>query len=191
MLDPISYRWRYDTRYYRVAMDRYYRQRPWVLHLWVQFALLWLLSIGISTALGGGIDKRSIIWWVLGGVVGVPLLVSITKQGVMLKYRLRKSFGSEASYSMTEAGVAIHGASLGGSYPWSAYSRAVRFSDGILLLRAGIMRWLPDESLSEGTATAATALVESHLPMRRLGRTGAHASAARLRPGSSSSPSKG
>jgi hypothetical protein len=152
-------------------MDRYYRQRPWLLRLWVQFALFWLLSIGISTALGGGSDKRSMIWWALGGVVGVPLLVSITKQGVMLKYRLRSSFGSEASYSMTEAGVTIHGASLNGSYPWSVYSRAVRFPDGILILRAGIMRWLPDESLSEGTATAATALVESHLPTRRFART--------------------
>lgn len=166
-LDAISYRWRYDMRYYRAVIDRYYRQRPWVLHLWVQFALLWLLLLGISTAEGWGIDKGTMVWWILGGAVSIPLLSSITKQGIVLKYRRRESFGTEASCSMTEAGVAIHQASLNGTYPWSVYSRAVRFPDGLLLLGTGSIRWLPDESLSEGTASAATTLVESHIPMRR------------------------
>lgn len=190
-MDPINYRWRYDTRYYRAVIDRYDRQRPWVLHLSVQFAVLWLLLLGISAAVNRGINIRTMIWWVLGGCVGIPLAISITKHGIMRKYRLRKSFGSEACYSMTQEGVAIHEASLNGSYPWSVYSRAIRFPDGLMLLRSGGIRWLPDESLSDGTASAATALVESHLPMRRLNRSRNQTPPAELHPGNTSSPSKG
>jgi hypothetical protein len=187
-LAAISYRWRYDSRYYRTVIDRHFRQVPWYLRLPVQYTLFWLLALALSAALADAVDRRSIIWWVLGGAVGIPALVAITKQGIMVKYRLRRSFGSEANYSMTEAGITIHEASLNGTYPWSVYSKAVRFQDGLPLIVAGGIRWLPDQSITNGTPDAATSLVGSHLPLRRLDLAGGPAPPARLHPTDAVSP---
>ena len=63
--------------------------------------------------------------------------------------------------------VVITGAGAG-RFPWTVYNRAVHFSDGILLIRKGGIRWLPDAALTEGTAGDAIAIVRSHLPVREL-----------------------
>jgi hypothetical protein len=55
-----------------------------------------------------------------------------------------------------------------GRFPWTVYDRAVHFSDGILLIRKGGIRWLPDAALTEGTAGDAIAIVRTHLPVREL-----------------------
>jgi hypothetical protein len=54
-------------------------------------------------------------------------------------------------------------------YRWRydvTYARAVRFPDGILLLRKGAIRWLPDRSLETGSVDEAMTLVRSKLPLR-------------------------
>jgi hypothetical protein len=66
----------------------------------------------------------------------------------------------------TEVQISGHGA---GRFPWSVYDRAVSFSDGLLLVRKGGIRWLPHEALKEGSPAEALALVQSRLPVRVLG----------------------
>lgn len=178
---PISYRWRYDSRYYRAVINRYYRQVPWYLRLPIQYTMFWLVAL-VGAAVAGAVDVHTIIWWVLGGAIGIPALVAVTERGIRIKYRLRRSFGSEANYSMTEAGITINEVSLNGTYPWSVYSKAVRFQDGLLVTVAGGIRWLPDEGLMNGTPDAATSLVASHLPLRRLDLTRALGGHARSSP---------
>jgi hypothetical protein len=128
-----------------------------------------MMGIGTYSVMAHAALRDFAGWALAIGAIGIPALVVLTKRAILLKYRLRPSFGSEASYSMSDAGVTIQAKSLHGTFPWSEYSRAVRFSDGMLLLRKGAMRWLPDNALQRGTMEEAIALVRSHLPMRFLG----------------------
>ncbi len=70
---------------------------------------------------------------------------------------------------MAETGITITGIGQG-SFAWSVYSRAVRFPDGVLLVRKGAARWLPDSALKSGTVEEAMALVSSKLPTRTINR---------------------
>ncbi len=163
----IDYRWRYDAGYYAAVVDRYYRQLPFVLHLPSQFTLLWLLGVLLFSWVTGESIKEFAGWALLIGAVAIPSLVVLTKLGIRLKYRLRarSGFGTETSYSMAETGVTITGTGQG-TFAWSVYSRAIRFSDGLLLMRKGAVRWLPDTALESGSVVEATSLVSSRLPMR-------------------------
>ena len=162
----IMYRWRYDAAYYRTVIDRYYRQLPFVLHLPTQFTLLWVLIVAVSWNITDTTLTEFILWALPMGAIGVPGLVILTKKAIFLKYRARASFGSEACYSLSDSGGQIQQQSGASEFPWSTYARAVRFSDGILLLRRGAIRWLPDQSLESGSIDEVLALVQSKLPMR-------------------------
>lgn len=164
----VHYHWSYDAAYYSTVVDRYYKQLPFILHLPIQYTLLWL---GITVPLLIRIGTPTLVfvgWALLIGAIGIPGLVVLTKHGIKLKFRLRSSFGTDVDFFTSEAGIMIHQKSLNGAYPWTTYSRAVRFSDGILLLKPGAIRWLPDSALRRGTADEAVTLVRSHLPTRLL-----------------------
>ena len=163
------YRWRYDATYYRAVTDRYYQQQPFVLHLPTQFTLLWLLLVAVwwgSTDIG---LTELVVWALPVGAIAIPALVFVTKKGIFLKYRFRPSFDSEACYTLSDSGGTIEQKSGAAGFPWTMYRRAVRFSDGILLVQKGAIRWLPDESLATGSVDEVTALVRSKLPLRVIG----------------------
>jgi hypothetical protein len=110
-----------------------------------------------------------VVWALPVGAIAIPALVFVTKKGIFIKYRIRPSFGSEACYSLSDSGGTIEQQSGATSFPWTMYRRAVRFSDGILLVRTGAIRWLPDQSLETGSIEEAMALVRSKLPLRIVG----------------------
>ncbi len=167
----IEYKWQYDVSYYAAVVNRYYRQLPFLLHLPSQFTFLWLLGVILYAWATGETPKEFAGWAVLIGAIGIPAGVVLTKLGIRLKYRLRRrsGFGSETSYSMAETGITITGTGQG-NFAWSVYSRAVRFPDGVLLVRKGAVRWLPDAALKSGTVDEAMALVSSKLPTRTINR---------------------
>lgn len=70
--------------------------------------------------------------------------------------------------TLSEEGVTGHGKHGESIQYWTTYPRAVRFSDGILLLRRGVIRWLPDSAISEGSGKEATKLIASKIAIRRL-----------------------
>ena len=162
----IGYRWRYDATYYKTVIDRYYRQLPFVLHLPTQFTLLWLLMVGVGWGVTDMALTEFLLWALLIGAIAIPTLVFLTKRAILLKYRVRPSFDSEACYTLADSGGTIQQHSSETRFPWSTYVRAVRFPDGILLLRKGAIRWLPDRSLETGSSDEAMALVRSKLPLR-------------------------
>jgi hypothetical protein len=164
----IRYRWCYDAAYYSTVVDRYYKQLPHIRHPPIQYTLLWLGGAVLFSVLSGSPTLEFAGWALLIGAVGVPGLVVLTKQGIVLRYRLRPSFGTHADFLLSEAGITICQKSLHGTYPWTAYSRAVRFPDGILLLKSGAIRWLPDYALQSGTVNEAVTLVRSRMPIRLL-----------------------
>lgn len=69
---------------------------------------------------------------------------------------------------MSEAGLGASGPHVQGKWDWAAYPSAVRYPDGIMLIRRGVIRWLPDSALLVGTPEEATALARARSALREL-----------------------
>lgn len=162
----IKYAWHSDDRYYATVVKNQYRQLPLLLHLRSQAIICWIVLSGLTVLLDW--DDRS--KWVFLGLITAFACVfpALVKHGIILKYKLRPTFGAETTFTMTDNEVVITGPGAG-HFPWTVYDRAVHFSDGILLVRKGGIRWLPDAALKEGTPGDAIAIVRTHLPVRELG----------------------
>jgi hypothetical protein len=164
----VTYRIHVDATYYRTLIDRYYLQRPLLFRLPVQFGLL-AIALGalfffaivapVQAKLVGATVIGALLW--IGGV-------TVTKWGIFQRFRWRSDFGSEATISMTGDGLVGSGPNVQSKWDWAAYPRAVRFADGIMLLRPGVIRWLPDAALVAGTSLEATELVRSKSALRDL-----------------------
>jgi hypothetical protein len=161
----VAYAWHSDERYYATVVDRYYRQVSIPLHLGVQAASVWAVTSAIAFFPDIDLVARSV--WLAASAVFSLVFPYIVKRAILLKYRLRPTFGAETTFTMNDTDVLIDGPGAG-RFPWNVYDRAVSFSDGLLLVRKGGIRWLPHEALKEGTSTEAVALVQSHLPIRVL-----------------------
>jgi hypothetical protein len=158
----ITYSIRVDRSYCESVMARYYRQLPFMLHLPVQFGLL-------AIVLAGWFSWRYNP--IVGGLVGASVFVFgilATKAGILFRLRRMPDFGHDLSVSISDAGVAAKGEHVQSTWQWSAYPRSVRFPDGVLLLRAGVIRWLPDSAISGGTAADATTLIGSKTSLRNV-----------------------
>lgn len=93
-------------------------------------------------------------------------LVALTKWSILRRYKGRADFGGEATITLSEDGIVGIGRYVEGKWQWGAYPRAVRFSDGILLLRTGVVRWLPDAAIQVGTVEDVTKLVGTKSALR-------------------------
>jgi hypothetical protein len=161
----IQYAWHSDDRYYATVVKNQYRQLPLLLRLRSQAIMIWIVLSGFT--LSSDLDFRT-KWIFLGFITSfVCVFPSLVKRGIILKYRLRPTFGAETTFKMGDNEVVITGPGAG-RFLWNVYDRAVHFSDGILLVRKGGIRWLPDAALMEGTPDDAIAIVRSHLPVREL-----------------------
>jgi hypothetical protein len=165
----VSYKFRADSVYYRTLIDRYYQQRPILLRPIVQFGVIaavfaggfvWAVVAPLGNKIGGGVIIGALIFF--GGVL-------LTKWGVYLRMRRRSDFGTEVTVMISEAGIIGRGAQAEGKWSWAAYPSAVRYRDGVMLLRRGVIRWLPDSAIVVGTPSDATALARSKSALRELG----------------------
>ncbi len=164
----VSYKFRADSDYYRTMIDRYYQQRPLPYRPTVQFGLIAVIFAG---AFIGGVVAPLGVKIGIGFSIGALMFfggVALTKWGVYQRMRRRLDFGTEATVTMSEAGIIGRGAQSKGEWNWAAYPSAVRYPDGIMLLRRGVIRWLPDSAIVAGTPTDATALARSKSTLREL-----------------------
>jgi hypothetical protein len=161
----IQYAWNSDDRYYATVVKNQYRQMPLLLRLRSQAIVMWIVLSGFTLFL----DLESRTKWVFLGFIAAfaYFFPPLVKRGIMLKYRLRPTFGAKTTFRMTDSEVVITGPGAG-RFPWTVYDRAVHFSDGILLVRRAGIRWLPDAAVTEGTPADAIAVVRAHLPLRDL-----------------------
>ena len=166
MTELVNYEWHYDAPYYVTVIHRYYQQLPFLLQLPTQFGILWLMGVAVFSTLTAGLSVQFVLWAILVGAITIPIGTSVTKKAILLKYRVRPSFNSKCTYTISEAGITIESKLVRGIFEWSEYNRAVRFPDGILLLRKDVTRWLPDSAIVGGTPADATELVRARLPMR-------------------------
>ena len=108
-------------------------------------------------------------------VVGLILLawplvtlgfVQLTKWGIVQRFRSNSDFDGEVMTVLSEEGIEARGRYSQSTIGWAAYPSAARFSDGILLIKPGAIRWLPDNAIQSGTSQDATSLVEAHTKVR-------------------------
>ena len=164
----ITYKFTVDATYYRTLIDRFYRQRPLPLRLTSQFGILGLI-LGI-TFLWFAPALVRFKGWIALAIVALVFFggVALTKWSIYRRLKRRADFGTEAILTMSGAGLVGSGAKSTGEWSWAAFPRAVRYADGIMLLRRGVIRWLPDSALMAGTPADATALVRSKSALREL-----------------------
>jgi hypothetical protein len=164
----IVYKFHMDAAYYITVIDRYYRQRSFLGQLPIQFGILaalvaclylWKTAAPLKVALGIALIIAALI--LVGGV-------SLTKRGILRRFKNHADFGTEATVTLSEDGLMASGPKGQKKWSWAAYPRSVRYPDGILLLRAGVIRWLPDSAIQSGTAQGATALIDSNTALRSI-----------------------
>lgn len=166
----ITYELLLDGSYYRTVVERYYKQRPWLLKLpvifslsWIPFIVLWAYCYG-TNAQWMKLSPWDILYCFIVSVIGIVVL----KWMIARRFKKRADYNTEVKISMSDDGISAGGLHVKGEWDWAAYPRAVRFPDGILLLRKGVIRWLPDSAIQKGTPEDATALVQSKAELRHI-----------------------
>jgi hypothetical protein len=162
------YKFEPDAHYLRTLIRRYRQQQPLLLRPEGQFAIVILMLLGVS--LYGRVIAAP--WQ---SVVNVTLLIAVVVSVASIPFishmaqrRAESRANPKATITVTLSEGGIHGAGPTATteLDWQAYSRAVRYADGIMLIRKGSIRWLPDAALQDPVPDVAIKLVSSKLPLR-------------------------
>jgi hypothetical protein len=164
----LVYKYRADAAYYRTVIDRYYGQRTFLLRLPMQYGIVSLATVGAFLGFKGLSTLTAVGIGILVIVVSTAGLVALRKISVLWRFKRRADFGAETTVTVSKAAIVSGGRHAEGKWGWQAYPRSVRYPDGILLVRRGVVRWLPDSALQEGTRDDATALVQSKTLMKEI-----------------------
>jgi hypothetical protein len=164
----LVYKFRADAGYYRTIIDRYYGQRPFLFRLPVQYGIVSLVGVGFILWSTDSLSRTAVGIAMITAVLLMLGMVALTKLGILHRFKRRADFGAEEVVTVSENGIAASGHHAQGKWEWPAYPRSVRYPDGILLLRRGVIRWLPDAALQDGTPADATALVKSKTVLKEL-----------------------
>jgi hypothetical protein len=167
----ITYKLTPDRRYFSTVVDRYYQQKPLLLQLHVQFGLLAALP-ALALAYGFGTHAP----WAPGAVSSIILFAAtcagamyLTKALILRRLLRSKDLGIETTIVVSTEGLTTFNSRVQSKIDWGAYPRSVRYPDGILLLRAKAIRWLPDSALRDSSPELATSLVQSQTVSRQVG----------------------
>lgn len=163
----ISYNFVADATYLRTALVRFRRQKPHRYRGPLIFGLIAICLAGAwvyarkTNAEWIAVPQFTLIGGLVGGLGGAAIgwlmqsrrLKRTAGQGVTVIVRL-----SDEEVTTSDAQARTH-------LRWTVFTRAVRFPDGIILLRGRVLRWLPDAALQDGSPEEATALVRSKLSL--------------------------
>jgi len=151
-------------------MERFSQQRYFLLRPTVQFLLLplplaiaWIIAWRMALAL----QSLFLVTTVATVVVSVGGLLT-TRLVVYRRFRKSQTFGKETSFVLSEQGIHMAGPLGEGTVKWPVYPRAVRYDDGIMLLRPRVICWLPDKALQGSTPEEATHLVQANTALRHV-----------------------
>jgi hypothetical protein len=159
----LVYRMRADKKYFDALIDRYWRQRPVFLRPQVQHSILaMVVAAAWVLAPWHGVDYVYVVTFafVLALAVG-PGGYYLTRSLILSRFRGKKLIGENVIYTLNDDNLHFEGPQRSATVRWPAYSKAVRYADGMLLLRPGVACWLPDSALSGGDRETATAFVAS------------------------------
>jgi hypothetical protein len=164
---PLQYKYLFDAAYCKTVISRFYRQRPFYLRLHVQFAAIAMVILlaWFSTQAGAHASHALLISVCIAAAVIVGFIF-LVRFAVMMKLKGSREFGKEVTIELSEEGLDASGSNGHSAVKWAAYPRSVRYPDGILLVRGGAIRWLPDAALVEGSAQDALALIRNKTNLR-------------------------
>jgi hypothetical protein len=165
----LVYKFSADAAYYKAIIDRYYRQRAFLLRLPVQYGIVSSAIVGAFLGYKGSFTRTAVGIGILVVVLLTASMVSLTKIGALYRFKRRADFGADVIMTVAKDAITSSGRHAEGKWGWQAYPHSVRYPDGILLMRRGVIRWLPDAALQEGTPANATALVKSKTVMKQVG----------------------
>jgi hypothetical protein len=162
-----QYKYVFDGAYCKIVISRFYRQRPFYLRLQVQFAAIAIVILlaWFSTQADAHASHALLVSVCVAGAV-IAGFIFLVRFAVMMKLKGSREFGREITIELSEEGLDASGSNGHSTVKWGAYPRSVRYSDGILLVRGGAIRWLPDAALVEGNVQDALALVRSKTKLR-------------------------
>jgi hypothetical protein len=167
----LVYKYRADAAYYRTVIERYYGQRTFLFRLPMQYGIVSLAIVGAFLGFKSLWTRTAVGIGILVVVVLMAALVALTKTSILRRFKRRADFGAETTVKVSKEAIVSSGRHAEGEWGWQAYPRSVRYPDGILLMRRGVIRWLPDSALQEGTMEEATALVKSKTVMKEIGKS--------------------
>ncbi len=164
-----------DFPYLQAALARFRKQRPKRVRQWISLVVTLVVIVGAwgyaayTHAPWEFVVRLGAICGV-GGMLGGGLIAAMFAR-IYARRRLQQAAQAyeTSTVVMHEGGLTFTSPNATANVKWSAYERAVRFPDGIMLLKGRVTsRWLPDKSLKEGTSQQATDLVASKLPIQSM-----------------------
>jgi hypothetical protein len=167
-----TYRFIVDFDYWLIGRKRVLSQRSFVfrpigLLVPISLALFAWLRFRSADVRAGDELGATILGW---GLFAISLLLL---GRTLLHWRAKKAFAKadarETTCVLSEEGISIEGPLAQSKEAWSLYPRALRFSDGILLMRSERSRlWLPDSALHGASPKEVTDLVQSKTRLRHV-----------------------
>jgi len=164
-----TYRLTLDEPYFRTLIARYYQQRPLLLRPPVQFVVAGLvLFVGLElgpfrfSSLEGSIAM--LVLYVLAAAFGLYVI----RVNVYQKFRYSSYFGKDSVSTILEDGLETSGWRDGKFTEWTMFKTAVRYSDGIMLIRKGVIWWLPNAGLQDATPSDVVRFLSSKLSIRNV-----------------------
>jgi hypothetical protein len=161
-----TYRITFSETYCRTTIDRYQRQRPIFMRPNVQIPLQ---PIGFAVAFIVASRFASELQWFYVWLFGIICVASAIEWFYLRKAPLRRLLrhaGATATYVLSIDAIEMESPLGQAKVQWATYPRAVRFTDGVMLLRRGVICWLPDSLLEGSTPGEVIALVQSKTSLR-------------------------
>ena len=136
-------------------------RRPFIGSKWLLVGVCGIILIVV--VLKGMVNVAGVI----GGVLGI-LILGWPIDVLLIRKNFRKSpfHNDEIAFTLTEDGAHVVGRNSEVRVGWSSFTKARRFSDGLLLFQGpGLVNWLPDSAAADSTSAAcAQELVLSNVP---------------------------
>ena len=166
-----TYRFTPDVRYYYASRWRYERQLPFLLRKKEQSLLtvgpiliLWLVVRVVDPEL-----EKAVRYLFIYGFVLYVIVFAAIEGALYWRIKANESKFTEITFTLSEEGVSASDAMAQSKIAWGAYPCAVRFCDGLMLLRTRLHRvWLPDSALHGATPDEVTKLVESKVRLQHV-----------------------
>jgi hypothetical protein len=168
-----------DEPYFRTMVDRYYRQRPVLLRPKCQFALVGLLMLVVCLWMAPdgrrvGFTLAMLVLYCVAAAIGLVIIRTFVFQS----YRYSRSFGSTSLCTISDRGLQFAGTDFQHAIDWAAFRSAVRFRDGMMLLRfvpdpafggsKNSACWLPDTALKQSNPSEVDRFVRTKIRVRNV-----------------------
>jgi hypothetical protein len=160
-----EYRLRFSHDYLVTSVLRYRQQVPWRRPF---IGVKWLLALPVAALVVLSIYSELYALGAVFTAVLTSLVLGWPIDKWLLRRRLRKSPFNDRDlvFTLSDAGVHLEGGIVDTRLTWSAYTKARRFTDGLLLFHGPhTFNWLPDAAaIDPGVPAIAQQMARANVP---------------------------